>query len=179
MDDFKDSAQSRPARKRMTVFRAADEGNALIDHMPLEGIDEGVLAAFAKIAAAGVDINQGTVTKCLFQEPVSGLSLCYGWFKSNYLLPRHSHNADCVYYVLRGELQAGATSLRAGDGIFVPADDAYAFQAGPEGAEFLEFRNATQFHFLFKGNDEAHWDRIKDVHVSQQHVWPDEKPPTA
>jgi hypothetical protein len=42
------------------------------------------------------------------------MSLCWAWFKSGYVLPRHSHNADCLYYVLGGSLRLGSVWLKAG-----------------------------------------------------------------
>jgi len=166
-------------RKRMDVFRGAEAAELDHDAMPFEGVDEDVMAGFAKIAATGADPMLGAMTEVLFREPAdTGLSLCRAWFKSGYILPRHSHNADCIYYVLGGELSMGAATLRKGDGVFIPADHGYTLQAGPEGVEILEFRNATKFHILFKGNDTAHWDRIAAVYQEKAAVWAAETPPS-
>jgi hypothetical protein len=62
------------------------------------------------------------------------------WFKPNFPLTRHSHNIDCLYYVLSGSAIMGNRTLRAGDSFFVPADAPYKYLAGPEGVEVLEIR---------------------------------------
>lgn len=166
-------------RKRMEVFRGAEATDLDQDAMPYEGVDDDVMAGFAKIAATGVDAMMGAMTEVLFREPAeTGLSLCRAWFKSGYILPRHSHNADCIYYILGGELSMGSATLRKGDGVFIPADHGYTLQAGPQGVEILEFRNATKFHILFKGNDKAHWDRIAATYQEKAEVWTTEKPPS-
>ncbi len=166
--------------KRLTIFRAQDATPAL-EHMPVLGIDASVEHGLQILKEANPtdDLNHGSGTTVLFHEPGdTGMSLAYGWFKSGYILPRHSHNADCLYYVLAGELQLGSQVLRKGDGMFIPANAVYAYQAGPEGVEVLEFRNATQFHFLFKNNTEAHWRRIAEVLRNNGEKWQDERPPS-
>jgi len=168
------------SKKQMRVFRGAEAGELGHDQMPFVGVDEGVMAGFAKLGAAGAMEAMGAITSCLFREPgAAGLSLCHAWFKSDYILPRHSHSADCVYYILGGEVTMGTQILRKGDGIFIPAHDGYTLKAGPQGAEILEFRNATEFDIHFKGNDEAHWDRMTEVQLAKKDVWPSETPPSA
>jgi quercetin dioxygenase-like cupin family protein len=168
-------------RKRMLIFRAADAQNAQ-DHMPSIGIDETVRAGLAKLAeaSAGYPVDSGAKALLLFKEPGEhGMSLTYVWFKSGFILPRHSHNADCLYYVLAGELRMGSQVLRKGDGFFIPADAGYTYEAGPEGVEVLELRNATQFHFKFTGNDATHWERIANAVRANSPRWQTEPPPSA
>jgi hypothetical protein len=165
-------------RKRMTIFRAADATDVQ-ERMPLVGIDESVQAGFAKMMALGAQAGSGERAVCVYREPgETGLSLCYAWFKSNYVLVKHSHDADCIYYVLSGELHAGSAVLKPGDGIFVPCDHPYTFTAGPDGVEFVEFRNATQFHIHLKGNDAAHWDKIANAYRDNKENWEKEVPPS-
>src|SRR3546814_17950250 len=93
------------------------------DLMPVLGIDAGVLAGLQVLNAANPtdDPNHGAKTVVLFKEPGErGMSLTYVWFKSDYLLPRHSHDTDCLYYVMAGELLIGRQVLRKGDGMFIP-----------------------------------------------------------
>jgi len=86
------------------------------------------------------------VVKVLYRgEGDDGMSLVWSWFGPDYALPRHSHSADCLYYVVRGEARLGNRVVGAGSGFFVPADAPYAYRAGPEGIEILEFRHATGF----------------------------------
>jgi quercetin dioxygenase-like cupin family protein len=164
--------------KRMTVFRAS-EGREGYDKMPFEGIDESVIAGYGKLAEVSEYAEQGQIMRTLFAAPgEQGFSLTYAWFKSGFMVPRHSHNnSDCMYYVLGGEMHLGNQVLNRGDGVFVPTDTPYSFQAGPEGVEILEFRNATQFHFLFGRNDEAYWDKMADAIRTNGPNWKNETVP--
>lgn len=165
-------------RRRISVFRAS-EGEPLSDEqMPMEGVDDSVMAGFAGLMEAGAGEASGETVRCLFREPgEDGLSLCYAWFKSGFVLPRHSHDADCVYYVVGGELKLGKQVLRKGDGFFVPSGATYSYEVGPEGVEVLEFRNATRFNILFRNNDESHWARMADAFRSNAPNWSSETVP--
>ena len=163
-------------RKRMIVFYGKNAHEVEPERMPREGIDESVRAGFAKIASSQQEL--GAKTLLVFSEPgEEGFSLVYAWFKSGYLLPRHSHDSDCLYYVTAGELRIGSHVLRKGDGMFIPKNHAYGYQAGPDGVEILEFRNATHFNFVFKGNDEAHWARMADTYRARGALWAAETVP--
>ncbi len=69
--------------------------------------------------------------------------------------------------------------LRQGEGFFIPADQAYGYEAGPEGVEVLEFRNATRFNLVFKGNSESRWQRMVDTCRERAGDWAVEAPPSA
>jgi len=171
--------QSSPA-KRMRIFRAS-EATDIQDHMPVVGVDDHVQTGLRLLAEAtgSYPVESGTKAVVLFCEPGDhGISLVYLWFKSGYVLPRHSHDVDCLYYVLGGELQMGTQTVRKGDGVFIPANAAYTYEAGPNGVEVLEFRNATRFQFRFQGNDDAHWKRIADVLKASCAKWEHEPPPS-
>jgi hypothetical protein len=174
------SDRSTPARNRIALFRAG-EGKPL-DHetMPFAGLDPDTVAGLARIMGSGPDAADGSHTTILFQtggaEP--GVSLSHAWFKSGFISPRHSHNADCIYYILAGEARFGAARLGPGDGIFIPAGDGYVLEVGEQGCELLEFRNAAQFDIHFKGNDEAHWDRIVRSYAGHMPGWASEPPPS-
>lgn len=173
-------ASAGTPRKRLQIFRAS-EAIDVQAHMPIEGVDADVQAGLEKLAEAtgSHEPTAGTRAMLLFSEPGEhGMSLAYAWFKSGYILPRHSHDADCLYYVLAGELTMGTQRLRRGDGVFIPANAAYTYEAGPQGVEVLEFRNATRFHFMFKGNDAAHWERIANVLRENCPKWEQEPPPS-
>ena len=80
------------------------------------------------------------VVKVLFGDPESGgMSLVWSWFAPHFPLPRHSHSADCLYYVSKGELHMGNLVVKEGEGFFVPSGAPYAYTAGPDGVEVLEF----------------------------------------
>lgn len=173
------SKKSQDAEHRgIQVFHASD-GEALTENiMPMEGLDESVLAGFGKMAEAGAAESSPEKVRCLFREPgENGLSLCYAWFKSGFVLPRHSHNADCLYYIVGGELKLGNQTLKNGDGFFVPSDQYYSYVVGPEGVEVLEFRNATRFNIFFKPNDDKHWDRAADATREHGPKWAEETTP--
>jgi quercetin dioxygenase-like cupin family protein len=173
-----DFSAGAPTKKpaRMEIFQGPGEELGP-DAMPFVGMDETVMAGFAKLMESGAAPSAGESVRCLFREPQGRYSLCQAWFKSGFIVPRHSHDADCLYYIIAGELKMGSKTLRKGEGAFVPADHAYTFEAGPEGVELLEFRNATNFHFRFRSNDEAHWDRMAGVYRDRAEAWPNETIP--
>jgi quercetin dioxygenase-like cupin family protein len=170
------AAAPEPKPGRMEIFSGGGEP-LTAEMMPFEGIDDSVMAGFAKMMESGARAGDGESVRCLYRESQGRFSVCYAWFKSGFIVPRHSHNADCVYYVLGGELKMGARVLKKGDGIFVPSDHGYTFEAGPAGAEVLEFRNSTNFHIKFKGNDDAHWERMAKAYRDNAAVWPTETVP--
>ena len=79
------------------------------------------------------------------QEGANGMSLVDIWFPPGFLLPRHSHSADCLYYIIAGGVVMGTRELGPGDGFFLPAEQPYAYHAGPEGVKLLEFRHQASF----------------------------------
>jgi len=171
-------ADGEKSRKRMIVFRGADAVPLDSETMPSEAPDAGTLAALQQIAALGIDQEAGSRSRIIFKEPgAQGMSLVHVWFKSGYVLPRHSHDGDCLYYIIGGELSMGAHTLRKGDGMFLPGDHAYGYVAGPEGVELLEFRNATRFNIALKGNDDAHWSRVIETLRDRPPIWDNETAP--
>lgn len=168
-----------PARKRMTLFRA---GKGIpLDHetMPFEGVDAATMAGLGRIMALGPKAADASHTTILFRsadEP--GVSLSHAWFKTGFISPRHSHNADCIYYILAGEARFGSARLGPGDGIYIPAEQAYVLEVGDEGCELLEFRNAAQFNIHFKGNGEGHWKRVVQSYAGHMPQWENEIPPS-
>lgn len=172
--------QSAPTRrKRMEIFRFSDGERMKEDNMPFLGLDEKALAGVAKLMQATPPDVEGETTTVLFRERgEEGLSLAYAWFKSGYVLPRHSHDADCIYYIIAGSLVMGTQTLGKGDGMFIPRDATYAYEVGPEGLEVLEFRNASRFHIHFKDNDDAYWDKQAKARADNAPAWADEVPPS-
>lgn len=123
-------------------------------------------------------VGAGTSSRVLFSAPgASGFSLVYAWFKSNYPLPTHSHNTPCLYYVVAGELLLGTQRLGAGDGFFVPANANYAYQAGPNGVEVLEFRDSSAFDFVMRGATLPMWERMAAICSANLEQWANETPP--
>lgn len=87
------------------------------------------------------------------QAGKDGMSLVHIWFPPGFLLPRHSHSADCLYYIIEGGLVMGTREFGPGDGFFVPADQPYAYRAGSLGVKLLEFRQSTAFDTKFHEKD--------------------------
>lgn len=91
------------------------------------------------------------------QEGPDGFSLVRLDLPPGAMLPRHSHSADCLYYVVSGEIVMGQRELGPGDGFFVPANQPYGYSAGSEGAAVLEFRHSAAFDTKFFERDPAHF----------------------
>ena len=118
---------------------------------------------------------RGEQVKVLFNIP--GFSLSHVWFKKDYPLPLHSHDCDCLYYVIAGSLQLGTEALGPRDGFFVPAGVPYTYKPGPEGVELLEFRHATQFNFNVLATGEAFWKRAVETAEARNEEWRTAKMP--
>jgi len=166
---------STPSRPRLTLFRA--EGAPLREDMMYFAQDQGdALRRIQNANEAG--FGDGHALTCLYRSPdPKGVSLCWGWFRPGYITPRHSHDADCIYYLLGGTLQVGATVLGQGDGVFVPASATYTLTAGPEGAQLLEFRNATHFDVSLAAGGEGHWAKLLEAVQANHPRWTDGSPP--
>lgn len=123
----------------------------------------------------GLDLTplaDGARVTVLFKidEPTP-MSLVHAWFGPGYRLPRHSHSADCLYYVVEGEAHMGNRVVRAGDGFFVKAGQPYAYSAGPEGIRILEFRGATSFDMQIFDQTVERWQPIVDAAAANHDRW--------
>ena len=125
---------------------------------------------FAPLAAGS------RVTVLFADDAPGGFSLVHAWFGPGYRLPRHSHSADCLYYVVRGEAVMGSRRVGAGDGFFVKADQPYAYQAGPDGVEVLEFRAATSFDMRIFDQTVERWQPIVAAAQANHERWLAEQP---
>ncbi len=125
------------------------------------------------LAAAGYE--EGHRLKLLFAAP--GMSLTHVWFKSGFPLPRHSHDADCLYYIIAGSLRLGTEELGPGDGFLIGADVPYAYTPGESGVELLEFRTCGTFDIKLLADNPAFWDRALATVTAKQLVWPNEQIP--
>jgi quercetin dioxygenase-like cupin family protein len=137
-------------KKGISLFRAKDAVDLMeTDLMSMPEMSPDTAAAFGENIAAG--LGAGAQTKVLLRQSKDegGFSLVTLWFKPGYPLPRHTHNVDCVYYVISGSAIMGNQTLQAGDGFFVPEDAPYQYSAGPDGVEVLEIRHGAE-HFDMK-----------------------------
>jgi quercetin dioxygenase-like cupin family protein len=178
MDETLKTKVEKLGRKkaRMVTFRGKDALPVSDEMMPQVPVGPDVQAKMVPLMENG--IMDGGDVRCLFRDQGSGMSLVYVWFKGGYVLPRHSHNANCLYYIIAGELNAGSVVLRQGDGFFVPADMDYTYTAGPEGVELLEFRDATTFDIDVTRNDATMWARVLAAVTANKGKWQSQtKPP--
>ncbi|MEA3020300.1 MAG: hypothetical protein QOI47_1824 [Actinomycetota bacterium] len=119
----------------------------------------------------------GSKTTVLFRgEGPSAFSLVYAWFGPGYRLPRHSHSADCLYYVVSGEAILGRRAVGAGSGFFVKAGQPYTYVAGADGVEVLEFRQSTSFDMQVLDQTVERWMPIVAAAVANQATWIEQHP---
>ena len=94
---------------RMTFYRAADAPT-----IEQDGIMS--MPEISPAVHAGLDLSpimDGQRVTVLFKgEGPDGFSLVHSWFCAGFRLPRHSHSADCLYYVLSGEIAMGTRVSR-------------------------------------------------------------------
>lgn len=164
------------ARARFAIFRAKD-GRSYEDARVMylaEPVSSVAAEGLPKLQAAGYD--HGHKVTLLFATP--GFSLTHVWFKSGFPLPRHSHNTDCLYYVVAGSLKIGTEELEPGDGFFIGADVPYTYIPGDKGVEVLEFRGSNQFDIRFLAENPAFWAHASDQVRGRLDAWSSEVPPT-
>jgi hypothetical protein len=65
----------------------------------------------------------------------------------------------------------GNVIIRAGDGFFIRADQPYAYEAGPDGVEVLEFRTATSFDAKIFDRTVERWQPIVDAAEANHDTW--------
>jgi hypothetical protein len=163
------TGERRAIRTGIVLFDTA-EGAPLLhetDMMSMPTVDPPAPEQLVEWATSG-----GHLVKALFRQDNDGMSLVWSRFSPGYPLPRHSHSADCLYYVVAGEARMGGRRIPAGAGFFVPADAPYAYTAGPEGIEILEFRNVGSFDMQITESVDR-WDRIVDEVREHEAEWRD------
>ena len=115
-------------------------------------------------------LSGGHNSRVQFEQGEDGMSLVWSRFEPGFPLPRHSHSADCLYYVVSGDARLGNRVVPAGSGFFVPAGAPYAYTAGPDGIEILEFRSVSRFDMQI--TESVHrWDRIVEVVQQRRAEW--------
>lgn len=163
--------EKRPA---FEIFRARDASDYSATY-PMKGLPltETEMAGYAKMNEAG--FIEGTHLKLLYARP--GLSLTYVWFKSGFPLPRHSHSADCLYFIVAGSLTIGSEELGPGDGFFVGTDVPYSYVPGENGVEVLEIRTSDDFDFRMLADNASYWEKALAGLLAAKAHWPEEKAP--
>ena len=155
---------------QMQIFRKADAPQ----------FSESGLMSYADVSATAADglkrmwdagLEKGLDLRLLFE--CIGMSPSYAKFKHGYPLPLHTHNVDCLYFILSGSIRLGTEMLGAGDGFFVPADVPYTYKPNEEGVEILEFRNQSPFNIRFMANKAPAWDKAVDAVRENVAAWSD------
>lgn len=163
---------SRP--RGLKIFRAAGAAQ-LDDTGMMTRVSDGLSPELGdKLTELRTEViaDDGARLTVLFRgDGPDGFSLVHVWFKPDYALPRHTHDVDCLYYVISGSAHLGSQSLGPGDGFFIPAGSPYAYSAGQEGVEVLEFRQATSFDIRMPGLTAAFLDMAADIRRSHQAQW--------
>jgi len=164
------------SERKVQIFRAAD-APSLVEAgcMSVKPVSPVQRAGMDKLIQAG--FLEGDEIKVLVNIP--GFSLTYVWFKKDYPLPLHSHDADCLYYVIAGSIEFGAETLGPRDSFFLPAGAAYTYKPGPDGVEVLEFRHANQFDFVNLARNEAFYEKAAALIAENRDGWRTAVRPTA
>lgn len=159
--------------KGLRIFRATDA----VDLQQTDLMDTPTMSDEAKVGLGrlvGTGAADGAQVKVLNRStPDSGgFSLVHCWFKAEYPLPRHSHDADCMYYVISGEAHMGNQVLRAGDSFFIPADAPYGYTPGPDGVEILEIRkDCDRFDMKIADASPDRWRAMAETSAVHRDRW--------
>lgn len=136
--DVAAASPAEPRKRTLEYYWAKDAlENSVSGFSGVGTASEETRQKLGVVSEAGRD--EGIVVHLLYRQP-AGFSVLFVWAKPNYPLIRHSHDSDCMYYMVSGAVTAGDKTLRAGDGFFAPKDCLYMYTAGPEGAEMIEVR---------------------------------------
>jgi quercetin dioxygenase-like cupin family protein len=167
-------SEEQQRERAMTFFRADDapslDEDGMMSTAPMP-VDPDVFDSInlAQLAA-------GQHVKVLFKGAgPDGYSLVHARFEPGFRLPRHSHSADCLYLVLAGEAHMGTRVLKPGDGFFIKAEAPYAYTAGPDGVEVVEFRVETSFDIKVRDKSAADWKPVADAVRDNGESWAQSK----
>lgn len=153
---------------KFEIYRMRDarpyHETSVLRHEPVSD----TVAQGAKMAVEA-GMGEGHDLKLLFEAP--GFTLSYAWFKSGYPLPRHTHNVDCLYYILGGSLKIGTEELGKGDGFFIGSEVPYTYTPGEQGVEVLEFRPSNDFNIKVLANNLAFWEKAAQAVAGQRESW--------
>jgi len=160
---------------RFQIFRARDAKDLMEEGcMTVEPFTPVQRAGMDKLIAAG--FMDGDDVKVLVNIP--GFSLTHVWFKNDYPLPLHSHDADCLYYIIAGSIKLGSETLNERDSFFIPSGVPYTYRPGADGAEILEFRHATHFNFVNMAKGEVFWTKATEIAANNHGKWKTAARPT-
>lgn len=154
--------------KKFAIYRAKDAPDLMASGcMSIAPVTDAQRQGITKAVAAGY--MEGDDVQVLVNLP--GFSLTHAWLKKDYPLALHSHDSDCLYYIVAGSLKVGTEELGPRDSFFVPADVPYTYKPGPNGVEVVEFRHATHFNFVNRSTSEAFWTKAAQTCADNQEEW--------
>jgi len=160
--------------QKFQIFRASEAPNLekteAQSMSPLSDVERG---GFARMIEAGA-IDGSEV---LLLASIPGFSLVHLWFKKDFPLPLHSHDVDCLYYVIAGSLKLGTELLGPRDSFFVPADAPYTYRAGPEGVEVLEIRQTDHWNFKIHAKSPTYYEKAVETISANREGWRQAKKP--
>ncbi len=117
-------------------------------------------------------LTGGTATDVVFRDNgPNGFSLTNLRLAPHFILPAHTHDVDCLYYVASGWIVLGRQRLDPGGGFLVRAHRPYGYRAGAEGATVLEFRQSTGFNMVITETNRTKWREMAEV-ANQNDGWP-------
>ena len=176
--DTETTTADQPRRRGIELFRGAQAPSlfesGIMSTPLLDAEDQKVIAAEG---SRNPDVVLGTHDAVPFRgEGENGFSLVRAWFGAHFVLPRHTHNADCLYYIIEGSLTMGSVALGVGDGFFVPSGAPYGYEAGPDGVVVLEFRAGTSFDMTVLGGQVDRLRRMAGSAEANVEVWKATRP---
>lgn len=161
--------------KSFQIFRAEDAPGLMEKGcMKMEAMSDVQRAGLTRMVQEGY--MHGDEVKILVDIP--GFSLAHAWLKKNYPLTLHSHDSDCLYYILAGSLKIGTEELGPKDSFFVPANVPYTYKPGPDGVEVLEFRHVGEFNFVNLSKGAAYWEKAAKTVMDNVEDWKTAKRPS-
>ena len=161
---------------RFKTFRSRDAISlAESKAMDYDSLSTAMREHLELVYAAGA--SEGAKSRLLFKAP--GFSLTHVWFKSGFPVTLHSHSTGCLYYITAGSIRLGGVEYGVGDGFFVSEDVPYAYTAGPNGVEVLEFRNADKFDLQLHAKGRAYWEKAASQIAARRAAWSEEPMPSA
>ncbi|MFA5883830.1 MAG: cupin domain-containing protein [Acidimicrobiia bacterium] len=160
-------------KKGVAIYRATDAVDLQkTDFMATPTMTDEVREQLTGAITAGSGVGAEVTVLVRQSDEEGGFSLVHCWFKADYPLPRHSHDADCMYYVISGEAHLGNQVLKAGDSFYIPADAPYVYNAGPDGVEVLEIRhNTASFDMKILEQPAARWQALVDTTNANRDRW--------
>jgi mannose-6-phosphate isomerase-like protein (cupin superfamily) len=168
-------SETQAEKTGFQIFRAKDAPGLMESKvMTMAPLTDGQRAGLTAAVKAGY--MEGDEVKVLVNLP--GFSLTHAWLKKNYPLTLHSHDSDCLYYIVAGSLRLGTEDLGAKDCFFVPGGVPYTYTPGPDGVEVVEFRHAQKFDFVALSKSEKYWQKTAETVAANVEDWKVAKPPS-